>query len=142
MIFWIFVIALIVLIALFALNYNHWQNDGIDIGGGILIGILLVAIIIMTVGILINIADTPAQFEAKQQTYEALTYQYENAIFENKNAHCNSGLKSLYDQIKDYNEDVAYGKKVQRDFWIGIFVPNIYDDLKLIEYKEIKTNEN
>lgn len=142
MVFWIFVIALVVAIALFALNYNYWQIDGIDIGGSILIFILLTIVIIMTVGIIINTADTPAQFEAKQQTYEALTYQYENAIFENENAYCKSGLKSLYDQIKDYNEDVAYGKKAQRDFWVGIFIPDIYDNLKLIKYKEIKINED
>ena len=142
MIFWICLIALVVLIALFALNYNYWRIDIIDIVVNILIGIFAIATVVMTVGIIVSTADTPAQFEAKQQTYEALTYQYENAIFENENAHCNSGLKSLYDQIKDYNEDVAYGKKAQRDFWVGIFVPDAYDDLKLIEYKEMNVNEN
>ena len=142
MIFWICLIALVVLITLFALNCNYWRIDAIDIVGSVLIGIFAIATVVMTVGIIVSTADTSAQLEARQQNYEALTYQYENAIFENENAHCQSGLKSLYDQIKDYNEDVAYGKKAQRDFWVGIFVPDVYDDLKLIKYKEINVNED
>lgn len=68
--------------------------------------------------------------ELKQQ-YDILVYQLENNLYDNDN---DLGLKDLYDDISAYNSKVAKGKVMQRDFWWGIFYPNIYDDLELIVY--------
>ena len=67
-----------------------------------------------------------------EQRHDILVYQLENNLYDNDN---DLGLKDLYDDISAYNSEVAKGKVMQRDFWWGIFYPNIYDDLELIEYE-------
>lgn len=42
------------------------------------------------------------------------------------------GKKELYDQITQYNSRVASGKAMQRDPWVGVLFPNIYDNFELI----------
>ena len=39
----------------------------------------------------------------------------------------------LGEKIAEYNEEILRGQRYQRDFWVGPFIPNIYDDMKLIE---------
>lgn len=36
------------------------------------------------------------------------------------------------DEIREWNEDLAYRKAIQRNFWVGIYYPNIYDNLEFI----------
>lgn len=35
--------------------------------------------------------------------------------------------------IKEWNEEIVQYKALQRDFWIGIFIPNIYDGFDVIK---------
>ena len=37
------------------------------------------------------------------------------------------------DDIMKWNESITINKKYQRDFWIGPYVPNVYDDFDCIE---------
>lgn len=37
-------------------------------------------------------------------------------------------------EIREWNEDLSWDKKNQDDFWIGIFVPNIFDRFEFIDY--------
>ena len=67
---------------------------------------------------------------AMRVQYESLVYQYENNLYENDN---DVGKKELMDQIQEWNEKIANGKTYQRDFWVGIFVPNVYDEFDFIE---------
>lgn len=50
---------------------------------------------------------------------EILTYQLENDVYDNDNV---LGKRDLYEQIRDWNEDLAYRQRVQKDFWVGIFL--------------------
>ena len=45
------------------------------------------------------------------------------------------GKKELYNQIQDWNTDLAYYQNIQDNFWIGIYYPNIFDEFEFIEYK-------
>lgn len=65
-----------------------------------------------------------------QRRYESLTYQYENNMYDNDNE---IGKKELMNQIQKWNEDLAWYKANQKDFWIGIFIPNVYDRFEFIE---------
>lgn len=53
------------------------------------------------------------------------------------NYYKNTGIlpENLMWDIAEYNEDVNYGKSIQKNIWIGAFTPNIYDEFELIEFK-------
>ena len=39
----------------------------------------------------------------------------------------------LIEDIVEWNKDIKFGKEFQHDKWIGIYVPNIYDDFEEID---------
>lgn len=104
---------------------------GFAIGFGVFFAILVIALTI----IYGSAAGEAARY---QQKYEALSYQYENAVFEKDSDIV--GNKQLYDDILEYNEDVIVGKTYTHNFWWGIFWPNFYDDLPIIEYQDSTTS--
>lgn len=65
------------------------------------------------------------------QKYEALKYKIENESYRDE-----IGLrdKEVIDEIQAWNEDISYKKTVQKDFWIGVLYPNIYDQFETIDY--------
>lgn len=79
-----------------------------------------------------NYTGEQAKVNGKKEIYNSLTYQYENAVFDDDDDVV--GRKELYNQIAEYNSDVKYYQTLQRDFWLGIYFPNVYDQLELIVY--------
>lgn len=43
------------------------------------------------------------------------------------------GKLELYEKVTEWNTDLARGKVLQHDPWIGVFYPNIYDNVDFIE---------
>lgn len=171
MIFWMFVIALVLLggFAIFAfacdkvydrkresywdLAYNDpirgsymenlnkkwyskvaklWNDIDCIIKGVIIIIAIIIGIMLIFIGISYGTADGTKA--TNKQIYASLTYQLENDIY-NDNGDDVVGKKALYDQIQEWNEDLAYAKIYEKDFWWGVFWPNIYSDFEFIEYK-------
>ena len=88
--------------------------------------------IIMLVVIIINNTNVDAYVAENQMRYEMLMYQYENDIYDNDN---DLGKRDLMEDIQKWNEDLAYRRKAQDDFWVGIFYPNVHDQFEFIELK-------
>ena len=93
------------------------------LGAGI--GLLSISVIIFT----INYIDINALTAKREKRYESLTYQLENNLYDNDN---DIGKKELMDEIRKWNENLAYYKEIQRDFWVGIYYPNVYDNFEFI----------
>lgn len=137
MIFWLCVILLFIGIALIPLDEllyrktDWYDEEWIKYVGIALIVFFAFTIIVMTAFIVADHMTADSQVAAYQQQYESLTYQLKNNLYDNDN---DIGKKALYEEIQEWNTDLAYRKAAQRDFWIGIFYPNIYDQFELIEY--------
>lgn len=91
-----------------------------------------IAFIIISIVAIINNAGIDGQIASNEQRYESLVYQFENDIYDNDN---DLGKKELYNQIQDWNEDVAKGQALQNDPLVGIFYPDIYDQFEVIEFE-------
>lgn len=88
--------------------------------------------IIMLVVIIVDNTNVDAYVAENQMRYEMLVYQYENDIYDNDN---DLGKRELMEDIQKWNEDLAYRRKSQDDFWVGIFYPNVHDQFEFIELK-------
>ena len=129
MIFWIALIAFVVFIVLAIVFEDSWDYGWVGVVSmfascvsGIACLFMLIAIVIFHVGI-------EAEIEANKQRYDSLVYQAEARLYENDN---DVGKKDLANQIQEWNEDLARDKELQNDFWVGIFIPDIYDEFEFI----------
>ena len=118
----IFVIGVLAIIFTDELNNSHIVAIGI-----LVVGIFLLAI--STLILAINYINTDASVAGWEKRYESLTYQLENNLYDNDN---DIGKKELMDEIRKWNEDLAYHKEIQRNFWVGIYYPNVYDNFEFI----------
>lgn len=134
MLFWLSIIILLAGIGIciwynqFA-DYKDWIENlyfAFNMVGSIA---TVVSIIIM----LINHIGVDAGINKNKQIYNSLVYQYENAILDWDDDVV--GKKELYNQIQEWNKDLAWYKSAQRDFWIGTYIPNIYDQFEFIELR-------
>ena len=124
MLFWTFVI---IIIAGFVLFTFDLENLGITIS---VIGIF--GIIASIVVLAINYIGIDGYIARMNTRYETLVYQYENDIYDNDN---DLGKRELMADIQNWNEDLSSRRENQHDFWIGIYIPNIYDQFEYIELK-------
>lgn len=127
MIFWIFVIVMAAAIVCCAVldeaSEPFWAS--IVSLNGVIAMIMLVFIIVGNIG-------PDAKIAKYQARYDSLVYQYENDIYDNDN---DLGKRDLMENIEEWNTDLAYRKRIQRNFWVGIFYPNIYDYFDFIELR-------
>lgn len=128
MLFCIFLILLIVGVEMMLVI----SDDYIPMSASIF-AIGLFGTIISVVFLCVNYVGIDGDVERNQVRYDSLMYQYENCLYDNDN---DVGKKELMSEIQNWNEDLAWGKTMQRNPWIGIYIPNIYDQFDFIELHE------
>ena len=135
MLFWIFVGIFVV--ALVGVIVYYYLDCDVGVGlTAILTGISGIAVVVSIAIMADRYSHADADVAKYQQRYESLTYQYENDFYNNDN---DVGKYELVSQIEYWNTDLAYRKTIQRDFWLGIYYPNIYDQFEFIKLdKEVK----
>lgn len=122
-----------IFIALFAISvlaiiYTD-EMSGWHLLATIAVVLTLIALLISIIGLASVYIGADASVAKWETHYESLTYQLENNLYDNDN---DIGKKELMDEIREWNEDLAYCKEIQRNFWVGIYYPNIYDNLEFI----------
>ena len=137
MIFWIFLILLAISVFFLVLYYKKWDNYPYNKGWieVVLIFVSVVSalvVLIMSIFVIIANVGVEGKIASNEQRYESLVYQVENEVYENDN---DLGKYDLYNQVREWNEDLAEGKAMQNDFWFGIFYPDIFDEFEFIELK-------
>ena len=129
MIFWITLIATVVFTVLAIAFFDSLDFEWVSMLSAIIAVIAGIAFVIMLIFVIANNVGVEASIEANKQRYESLIYQAENNLYENDN---DFGKKELANQIQEWNEDLANGKALQDDFWVGIFYADIYDEFDFI----------
>lgn len=132
MLFWCFVIGLVLFAELcfVALDYCMDFLGQLSVAAAAVCGFAIFISLIIIVPSYLGVDGYIAESNTR---YEMLVYQYKNDFYDNDN---DLGKWELIEKIQDWNEDLAYNKKVQRDFWIGIYYPNIYDQFEFISLEE------
>lgn len=135
MLFFIFVIALIIGIVCWIVGdilYRHtrYDTEWLRTSGAILTVIMIICMVINGVILADAYIGVDANIAVNKEIYESLTYQLDNNVYDNDN---DLGKKELYDQIQEWNKDLAYYQAIQDDFWVGIYFPDIFDQFEFIE---------
>ena len=138
MLFGLFVVALIVGIACIVLGAwmycnTKYDTDWLKYTGWVIVVLAALAIVISGIRMLDSYGDVDAKVAQNNKRYESLVYQLENNLYDNDN---DLGKKELYNEIREWNEDLAYYQAVQDNFWFGIFYPDIFDQFEFIELGE------
>lgn len=119
------------LVGLLLLNVGHsfWLKsvrlDSVGAGMTVIFGfIMILALISMAT----TYAGVDAEIAKKQQHYDFLVAQYKTGVYD-------SSVYSQYNllqKIDEWNCDLAEKQKLTHNYWVGIFVPDYYDDLEYI----------
>ena len=130
MLFWLVVLSIVVCLGLAV----YLEKRFCDYSGPFLVIAIIgfIVAIIMLIVIIVENTNVDAYVAENQMRYEMLVYQYENDIYDNDN---DLGKRDLMEDIQEWNEDLAYHREAQDDFWVGIFYPNVYDQFEFIELK-------
>lgn len=122
-----------IFIALFAISVlvviHTDEMSGWHLLATIAVALTLIALLISTIGLVSVYIGADASVAKWETQYESLTYQLENNLYDNDN---DIGKKELMDEIHEWNGNLAYCKKIQRNFWVGIYYPNVYDNFEFI----------
>lgn len=76
----------------------------------------------------ITYTGVDAEIAKKQQHHDFLVAQYKTGIYD-------SSVYSQYNllqKIDEWNCDLAEKQKLTHNYWVGVFVPDYYDDLEYI----------
>lgn len=124
----IVVVGLIAGIGLIIFGRRDYRDFAEIVGNAltVIFGFLAAISVILLV---IIYASSPAAVEKDKMRYEMLTYQWENGFYENENE---VGKQRLVDQIREWNEYLSAGKRMQYDIWVGAFVPDVFDQFEFI----------
>jgi hypothetical protein len=125
MLFWIFVTILIAGIIW------YWMDELSDFAPAIIVvSAIAVGVSLFIIGI--NHIGKDAYIDKMEVRRDALVYQYENEIYENDN---DLGKRELMEDIREWNEQLAHGKKIHDNFWVGIYYADYYTMFEPIELK-------
>lgn len=130
MIFWLVLLSFVISLGLAIYMEKRFCDYS-----GLFVVIALISFIvsiIMLIVIIVNNTNVDAYVAENQMRYEMLVYRYEHDIYNNDN---DLGKRDLMEDIQEWNEDLAYRRKAQDDFWVGIFYPNVHDQFEFIELK-------
>lgn len=131
MLFLILVALMVVGIIGLIMCYKSYKYPEWLLAPNVIVVVIAVAAVLISLGIIVGEHVTKDAYVASNmQRYESLVYQYENNIYDNDN---DLGKRELIVDIQTWNEDLAKRKILQDDFWVGIYISNIYDQFEFIK---------
>lgn len=129
MLFWMTIIVFILGLILSEILLKHDSEISCTISV-VISGLAACALLIEIVVLSVNYMGVDGYVQRMNARHDMLVYQYENDIYDNDN---DLGKRELIEDIQDWNEDLASRRENQDNAWIGIFIPDIYDQFEFIE---------
>lgn len=123
----IFVVLIIIATASLLISFKTLDQMIAPVLCGVSLALLLILSIMAT---FVHITE-PALYESDKKVYDSLAYQLKHDIYDN-----DIGKYKLYEKITNWNTDLATGKIMQDNIWIGVFWYNYYDEFDFIEFPE------
>ena len=117
--------------------YNFlYQNDETFLIIGWVVAVFMVIVLLICGGIILeaNIDKEATVYQLEEQ-YKALVFKGENDFSRDEFGLLN---KEIVDEIEVWNTTISYKKKIQKNPWIGIFIPDIYDQFEVIDWSILK----
>lgn len=127
MLFWLILFLTIGSIVWWVLTYDEWSIAA-PIVSVVMIVVLLISLCVFSV----QHGGVDGFIAKNTKRYEMLVYQYENDVYDNDN---DLGKRELMTDIQAWNEDLTWYKSMQNNFWIGIYIPDIFEQFAFIELK-------
>lgn len=112
-------------------KFLYQNDDTIESSGWATVVLSGFIMVIMIIVFVCNYIGINAQVEKTKERYNAITYKVESGACRDEFGLLN---KEVIDEIQDWNESITYHKNIQKDLWIGIFIPNVYDQFETIDY--------
>lgn len=107
------------------------RESGCCIFGFIAIALSVIIAIMLFVTGMVRVFAPAEQIQLITER-DILTYELEHNIYTD-NGDDVVGKKELYNQIREFNANLAHAQALQNNFWVGFFVPDIYDEIELIK---------
>lgn len=85
--------------------------------------------IFLLVFVAFSYPHSQAEIAKLEQRYDSIMYEIEQS---------DEFSWSIHNDITNWNEDVAFGKKSERDFWFDLLRPDVYSRFSLIPYEKNK----
>lgn len=139
----IFVIILLFIAASFILfvcnDKRYWPSDTIEFISFCLAVVGIVSFVVMLITCFCIDVTAEADYASNIQRREALVYQLENNMCSNDNE---VGKFELYVQVKEFNEDLAKGKAMYDNVWVGCLFPDFYENIDYIPFEVSSEKSN
>lgn len=113
-------------------NFLYDNDENLKVIGGVITVIAGIIMAIMLCILPCMYIGVDAQVEKSKEIYKAITYKVESGACRDEFGLLN---KEVIDEIQSWNESIIYNQKIQRNFWVGIFYPNVYDQFETIDYE-------
>lgn len=139
----VFAILVIGILGLVAYNNDWFKHEWINnvilsIGvGGIMIA--AVGLVFSCVAFGINYLGVNGYIEKCNRRYESLVFQVENNVY--KDDITENATRELIKEVQEWNSNLADRKVNQYDPWIGVFIPDIYDQFEFISLDNLLVEE-
>lgn len=135
MLFWLCIIVGIISIILLTIYesvyFKHDIIESLVLVSGVFLGVISALVLIFSlVAFCINYTGINGDIAEYKEHYNTLVFEVENNLY--KDDVTTVSRHELVKEVQKWNCDLAKRKENQRDFWIGIYIPNIYDDFEFI----------
>lgn len=122
MLFWLFLILIVVGVITYMIYDSDVSAFTLAIG---IIG-TIISIVIFSANYL-GLEGTIAEYK---EHYNTIMFEVENKLYDDDITTVSQ--RELVKEIQHWNCDLAKRKAIQHNFWIGIYIPDIYDDFEFI----------